>query len=88
MYSQGYQSLFTVSGKFGQDSGLNFTRKEYKRGHVLYGFEISPSLCGSGGPFEPTRTGSLQISIEFQKALPTTVTLICYFEFGQVSIDK
>lgn len=88
LYLEGYKSLFDVAGTFGTDDGTDITRKDYKNGYSLFGFDISQSYC-RGGHQEPKIRGSLSIELEFQKALSKTITVIVYSQFeNTVSIDK
>ena len=87
-YLNGYHSLFTTTGKFARDEGLDILRTDYKSGYTLFGFDISPASC-NGGHQELIKRGTIRISIEFAIALPNTVTIISYADFdNQITIDK
>ena len=60
-FLDGYRSLFTTTGKFARDEGINIYRHEYKGGYTLFGFDISPSTC-NGGHQEPTKRGTIRIA--------------------------
>ena len=53
-YLEGYRSLFTATGKINRDEGIDINRTDYKAGHTLFGFDISPSMC-NGGHQEPIK---------------------------------
>ena len=87
-YLDGYRSLFTSTGKLNRDEGIDVSRKEYKSGFSLFGFDISPSIC-NGGHQEPIKRGTLRLELVFQKALRNTVTVLLYADFDNtISIDK
>ena len=87
-YLEGYRSLFTTAGKINRDEGIDIARREYKTGYTLFGFDISPSTC-NGGHQEAVKRGTLRLQLEFQKALPNTITVILYADFDNtISIDK
>ena len=70
------------------NEGIDISRDEYKNGYTLFGFDLSPSIC-NGGHSEPVRQGTLKIELEFQKALPSTISIIAYAEFeNTITVDK
>jgi len=88
IYIEGYRSLFTASGKLNRDEGIDITREDYKSGYSLFGFDISPSIC-NGGHTEPVKQGTLKIELEFQQALPSTISVIIYADFeNNITVDK
>ena len=87
-FLEGYQSLFASTGKLNSDSGLDIHRDDYMNGYKLFGFDISPSIC-NGGHIELNKRGTLKIQLEFQKALPNTISVIVYADFDNIiKIDK
>jgi hypothetical protein len=87
-YIEGYRSLFSGAGKINRDEGIYITRKEYPNGYSLFGFDISPALC-IGGHHEPTKEGSLRITLEFAAGLPNTITVLLYAEFDNtIKVNK
>ena len=62
-YLNGYLSLFAATGKFARDEGLDISRRDYKNGYTLFGFDISPASC-NGGHQELIKRGTIHISIE------------------------
>ena len=88
LYMDGYRSLFLACGKLNANEGIDISRDEYKDGYTLFGFDLSPSIC-NGGHSEPVRQGTLKIELEFQKALPSTISVIAYAEFeSTITVDK
>ena len=87
-YLNGYHSLFTTTGKFARDEGLDILRTDYKNGYTLFGFDISPASC-NGGHQELIKRGTVRISIDFDAALPNSVTVIAYADFdNHITIDR
>jgi len=88
IYIEGYRSLFAASGKLNRDEGIDISREDYKSGYTLFGFDVSPSIC-NGGHTEPIKQGTLKIELEFQEALPSTISIILYADFdANISVDK
>ena len=58
-YLNGYHSLFTTTGKFARDEGLDILRTDYKNGYTLFGFDISPASC-NGGHQELIKRGTVK----------------------------
>jgi len=48
IYTEGFRSLFTASGKLNHDEGIAITREDYKSDYILFGFDVSPSICNGG----------------------------------------
>ena len=71
------RGLFTATGKLNRDEGIDIKREEYKEGYSLFGFDISPSIC-NGGHTEPIKRGTLKLELEFQNALPSTISVVVY----------
>ena len=87
-FLDGYRSLFQATGKLNRDEGIDIKRKEYKSGYTLFGFDISPSSCNSTHQ-EPIKRGTLRLELEFQRALPNTISVLIYADFDNtISIDK
>ena len=87
-YLNGYLSLFTTTRKFARDEGLDILRTDYKNGYTLFGFDISPASC-NGGHQELIKRGTVRISIEFDAALPNSITVIAYADFdNHITIDR
>ena len=88
LFMDGYRSLFLASGKLNANEGIDISRNEYKDGYTLFGFDLSPTICG-GGHTEPIKQGTLKVELDFQKALPSTISVIVYAEFeNTITVDK
>lgn len=79
----GYLSLFTGSGKYRRDEGLDIDRKEYERGYTLFAYDLSPDLSEEGY-FNLAKEGSIRVELKFAEALPNTVNVIAYAEFESI----
>ena len=74
--------MFTTTGKFARDEGLDILRTDYKNGYTLFGFDISPASC-NGVHQQLIKRGTVRISIEFDASLPNSVTVIAYADILQ-----
>src|SRR2546425_2356714 len=79
----GYLSLFTGSGKYRRDEGLDIDRQEYENGYTLFAYDLSPDLSEEGY-FNLIKEGSIRVELKFAQALPNTVNIIAYAEFESV----
>lgn len=79
----GYLSLFTGSGKYRRDEGLDIDRQEYENGYTLFAYDLSPDLSEEGY-FNLIKEGSIRVELKFAQALPNTVNIIVYAEFESV----
>jgi hypothetical protein len=79
----GYMSLFSSSGKFRTDSGLDISRSEYERGFTLFAYDLSPDLCEEGY-FNLAREGSVRVELKFAQALQNAINVIVYAEIESI----
>lgn len=79
----GYLSLFTGSGKYRRDEGLDIDRQEYENGYTLFAYDLSPDLSEEGY-FNLSKEGSIRVELKFAQGLPNTVNVIAYAEFESV----
>jgi hypothetical protein len=79
----GYLSLFSGSGKYRRDEGLDIDRQEYERGYTLYAYDLSPDLSEEGY-FNLAREGSIRVELKFSQRLNVTVNVIAYAEFESI----
>jgi hypothetical protein len=79
----GYLSLFTGSGKYRRDEGLDIDREEYENGYTLFAYDLSPDLSEEGY-FNLIKEGSIRVELKFAQALPNTINVIAYAEFESV----
>jgi hypothetical protein len=79
----GYMSLFTGSGKYRRDEGLDFDREEYEAGFTLFAYDLSPDLSEENY-FNLVQQGSLRLELRFAQALPNTINVIAYAEFESI----
>jgi hypothetical protein len=87
-YVLGYMSLFKGLNKTIYERGHDISYDEYQNGFTLYAFNLTPDLC-DGDDFTTFVTGSLDISLKFEKPLDKTVEAIIYLEYDNiVQIDQ
>ena len=79
----GYLSLFTGSGKYRRDEGLDIDRQQYENGYTLFAYDLSPDLSEEGY-FNLIKEGSIRVELKFAAALPHTINIIAYAEFESV----
>ena len=79
-YLNGYMSLFDAMGLTYCDSGLDIKLAEYKKGKVLFGFDLRNLSDG----FSIPRHGNVSIYLKFKKALDKPVTVIVYPEYPSI----
>ena len=79
----GYLSLFTGSGKYRRDEGLDIDRQQYEQGYTLFAYYLSPDLSEEGY-FNLVKEGSIRVELKFAAALPHTINVIAYAEFESI----
>jgi hypothetical protein len=79
----GYLSLFSGSGKYRRDEGLDIDRQEYENGYTLFAYDLSPDLSEEGY-FNLAKEGSIRVELKFSQRLPTTVNVIAYADFESI----
>ena len=88
LYSEGYLSLYTGTAKFGLDEGIAISWDDFAKGYSIFAFDLSPALC-RGGHQEQVQKGAIRISLEFEKSLANTITVIAYCQYdNHISVDK
>ena len=88
-YITAYSSMFAGSGKLFQNEGTGISREDYTGGYTLYGFDLSPDQCESGGHFNLVKEGSVRLDMKFGVALPNTINIIACAEFENIiEIDR
>ena len=79
----GYLSLFTGSGKYRRDEGLDIDREDYENGYTLFVYDLSPDLSEETY-FNLIKDGSIRVELKFAQALPNTINVIAYAEFESI----
>ncbi len=79
----GYLSLFTGSGKYRRDEGLDIDREEYEKGYTLFAYDLSPDLSEETY-FNLIKDGSIRVELKFAQALPNAINVIAYAEFESI----
>src|SRR6266516_943156 len=83
-----YISLFTGSGKYQKDEGIDISRQDYGSGYSLYSFDLTPDLS-EDGHFNLAKDGNVRVAVKFAAALPNTINVIAYAEFENIlEIDR
>lgn len=84
-YIRAYYTQFTGGDGIGTDTGHGISRDDFKNGHSLYCFDLTPDLSSSSAlHLTPSRSGNLRIEVGFQETLPFTGNIIIYSEFQNI----
>ncbi len=84
-YIRAYFTQFTSGDGINSDTGNTVDREEFKQGHTLYCFDLTPDLSSSSGHhFNFTKKGNLRVEMGFEKELPFTGNVIVYSEFESI----
>ena len=80
-YIQAYWNLMIAMGYIGRNGGCDITRNEYDNGYFLIAADLTSTLC-DGTYDDPIQTGNLDVELTFSAALPETITVLIYAEYG------
>jgi len=84
-YVRAFFTQFSSGEGINSDTGNTVDRKEFKHGHTLYCFDLTPDLSSSSGHhFSVARRGNLRVEMGFDKVLPFTGNVIVYSEFESI----
>ena len=84
-----FLSLYTETGQYYLDEGIDLTKDDFKGGNALFAFDLTPDLGSCGENFELVKNGNLRLEVHFAQALPATVNAVIYAEFDNLlQIDK
>jgi hypothetical protein len=78
-YVDGYLGLFKNISESPND--ISYT--DYKNGNCVFAFDLTPDLC-NGEYFNIPKDGSLDLSMNFEKAINVSITGIFYLEFDNI----
>ena len=82
-------SLYTKTGQYYLDEGIDLTKNDFNAGNALFAFDLTPDLGSCGENFELVENGNLRLEVHFGQALPATVNAVIYAEFDNLlQIDK
>ena len=85
---QGYMTLLQSTGWLFQNSSMDISLSNFKDGHALFGFDITPDES-SGNNFQLLEEGRLALEIKLSRALQNSVPIIAYVEYdGLIQLDK
>ena len=84
-YVRSFFTQFSSGDGINSDTGNTIDREEFKDGHTLYCFDLTPDLSSSSGHhFNVTKRGNLRVEMGFEKVLPFTGNVIVYSEFESI----
>ena len=88
-FIRSFLSLYTETGQYYLDEGIDLTKDDFKGGNALFAFDLTPDLGSCGENFELVKNGNLRLEVHFAQALPATVNAVIYAEFDNLlQIDK
>ena len=88
-FIRSFSSLYTETGQYYLDEGINLTKDDFRGGNALLAFDPTPDLGSCGENFELVKNGNLRLEVHFAQALPATVNAVIYAEFDNLfQIDK
>ena len=80
-----YETLFAAVGAKFDNWDNDITMNDYKNGCTLYCFNLTPDDCPHNNAVQ---TGAVDLRMRFGRALPATVSLVCYATYeNSVLID-
>jgi hypothetical protein len=83
-YLESFQTLFTGTGKYHDDSGNHITRADYHKGYGFFVFDLRPDGCDAAEYMGLRQRGNLSIEIVFNTELTEAINLFCLGEFDNI----
>jgi hypothetical protein len=88
-YLESFQTLFTGTGKYHDDSGNHISRADYHKGYGFFVFDLRPDGCEAIEYMGLRQRGNLSIEIVFNSALSEAINLFCLGEFDNIiEVDR
>ena len=85
IYVRAIFTKFSSGNGIHTDTGNTVDREEFKQGHTLYCFDLTPDLSSSSGHhYSIAKRGNLRVEMGFDKVLPFTGNVIVYSEFESI----
>jgi len=83
-YLEGYQTLFTGTGKYNNDSGNNIQATDFIAGYGFLVFDLRADGCDASEYMALKQRGNLSLEIVFSTALTEAINLYCIGETDSV----
>ena len=77
-------SLYTKTGQYYLDEGIDLTKDDFEGGNALFAFDLTPDLGSCGENFELVKNENLRLKVHFAQALPATANAVIYVEFDNL----
>ena len=91
LYAREYIGLFDTLNQLTTDSCLSLSKENYGKGNVIFGFSFAPDPiddCSKTGYVNPTKHGSVRLSMKFSSALTANINVLIYCEYdNMIEID-
>ncbi len=82
-YALSYFSLFSNTGNFLGDQGLDVTYSDYKSGYAIFVFDLTPDL-DDGEHLSIVKRGIIRLNMRFKAPITETVTIFAVAEMENV----
>jgi hypothetical protein len=87
LISQAYMNLFLQTGCYRQDRGSLISLAAFQGGSFITAFDLHPDLC-NGFHLHTSPKGQIDVSIEWDAALPNAVTILYHLTFDEVLMKQ
>ncbi|XP_044005918.1 uncharacterized protein F54H12.2-like [Aphidius gifuensis] len=83
--AEAYHTLFSGTGIYFGDHGMQIDRDSYRKGYTLFDFDLTPDLSAhSAGHWNLIKSGSLRIEVRFSEALAEVINCLVYAEYDDI----
>ena len=73
-FIRSFLSLYTETGQYYLDKGMDLTKDDFRGGNALFAFDLTPDLGSCGENFELVKNGNLRLEVHFAQALLLLLT--------------
>ena len=82
LYAREYTELFVNTGTWRSDRGASVSFDRFKKGSTFFVWDTTNDRCNSMH-LHPTKSGLVELEMNWSKALPSPITLIVYAAYNQ-----
>ena len=89
LYVDAFNSLYEVTGKYGEDTDNGISYEQWKKGVALTAFNVDPTTANDFRYLGLPKKGHTRLSLQLKKATDKPITVIIYACFpARVEIDE
>jgi hypothetical protein len=77
-YLKGFMSSIHALESYNQNESNGITLENFKKGHSLFVFNLTPDMAVGGGCTQPQTFGNLRLELKFKTSLPETINVLLY----------